>query len=63
MAKVPCASRGHTVGYYSTATGSIGWQLGAQSRTIVFLFMTEESLTASAAQTDGRRLAMRPWPR
>ena len=36
---------GHTVGYYSTATGSIGWQAGAQSKAIVFLFMTEESLT------------------
>ncbi|MFL9899527.1 YSC84-related protein [Paraburkholderia fungorum] len=35
---------GHTVGYYSTATGSIGWQIGAQSRAIVFLFMTDESL-------------------
>ncbi|MEA3085264.1 MAG: hypothetical protein QOC89_2961 [Paraburkholderia sp.] len=35
---------GHTTGYYSTATGSIGWQIGAQSRAIVFLFMTEESL-------------------
>lgn len=35
---------GHTVGYYSTATGSVGWQIGAQSRAIVFLFMTDESL-------------------
>jgi lipid-binding SYLF domain-containing protein len=35
---------GQTIGYYSTATGSIGWQIGAQSRAIVFLFMTEESL-------------------
>lgn len=35
---------GHTVGYYSTATGSIGWQIGAQSRAIVFLFMTEDAL-------------------
>lgn len=35
---------GRTVGYYSTATGSIGWQIGAQSRAIVFLFMTDESL-------------------
>jgi lipid-binding SYLF domain-containing protein len=52
MAKVPCASRGHTVGYYSTATGSIGWQLGAQSRAIVFLFMTEESLNRFPS-TDG----------
>ncbi|MFM0667847.1 BPSL1445 family SYLF domain-containing lipoprotein [Paraburkholderia sediminicola] len=36
---------GRTAGYYSTATGSIGWQIGAQSRAIVFLFMTDESLT------------------
>ena len=36
---------GHTVGYYSTATGSIGWQAGAQSKAIIFLFMTEDSLT------------------
>jgi lipid-binding SYLF domain-containing protein len=35
---------GRTVGYYSTATGSIGWQAGAQSKAIVFLFMTEDSL-------------------
>ena len=35
---------GRTVGYYSTATGSIGWQAGAQSKAIIFLFMTEESL-------------------
>lgn len=35
---------GLTVGYYSTATGSIGWQIGAQARAIIFLFMTEESL-------------------
>lgn len=34
----------HTVGYYSTVTGSIGWQIGAQSRAIVLLFMTQESL-------------------
>ena len=33
-----------TVGYYSTTTGSIGWQIGAQSRAIVFLFMTEAAL-------------------
>ncbi|CAB3773530.1 BPSL1445 family SYLF domain-containing lipoprotein [Paraburkholderia humisilvae] len=43
---------GHTVGYYSTATGSIGWQIGAQSRAIVFLFMTEESLNRFRS-TDG----------
>ncbi len=35
---------GQTTGYYSTTTGSIGWQIGAQSRAIVFLFMTEAAL-------------------
>lgn len=35
---------GRTVGYYSTTTGSIGLQIGAQSKAIIFLFMTEDSL-------------------
>lgn len=35
---------GRTVGYYSTATGSLGWQIGAQSRAIIFLFMTDDAL-------------------
>jgi lipid-binding SYLF domain-containing protein len=43
---------GRTVGYYSMVTGSIGWQIGAQSRAIVFLFMTDESLDRFRS-TDG----------
>jgi len=35
---------GRTVGYYSTATASIGWQIGAQSMAIVFIFMTDDAL-------------------
>ncbi|WP_233852720.1 BPSL1445 family SYLF domain-containing lipoprotein [Paraburkholderia sp. HD33-4] len=35
---------GHTVGYYSTLAGSFGLQIGAQSKALVFLFMTQESL-------------------
>ena len=31
-------------GYYRTTTGSVGWQIGAQSRALVFLFMTEDAL-------------------
>lgn len=31
-------------GYYSTITGSLGLQVGAQSRALVLLFMTQESL-------------------
>ncbi|MCY1221285.1 hypothetical protein D3C81_930580 [compost metagenome] len=36
--------RGTTVGYYSTTTGSIGFQFGAQSKALIFLFMTRDAL-------------------
>ena len=35
---------GRVDGYYRTTTGSVGWQIGAQSRSLVFLFMTEDAL-------------------
>lgn len=35
---------GQHAGYYSTSSGSIGFQAGAQSRAIVILFMTDEAL-------------------
>ncbi|CAE6815785.1 hypothetical protein R75461_05862 [Paraburkholderia nemoris] len=35
---------GQTAGYYSTAGGSFGLQIGAQSKAIIFLFMTEDAL-------------------
>jgi lipid-binding SYLF domain-containing protein len=35
---------GHTAGYNNTITASIGFQLGAQARSIVILFMTREAL-------------------
>ncbi|MFL9960935.1 YSC84-related protein [Paraburkholderia sediminicola] len=35
---------GASVGYYSTASGSFGLQAGAQSKAIIFLFMTQDSL-------------------
>lgn len=35
---------GSTVGYYSTISGSLGLQAGAQSKAIIFLFMTQDSL-------------------
>ena len=35
---------GHIEGYYRTTTGSVGWQIGAQSRALVFLFLTEDAL-------------------
>ena len=35
---------GNTVDYYRTSSGSIGFQLGAQAKSIVIAFMTKESL-------------------
>jgi lipid-binding SYLF domain-containing protein len=36
---------GKTVDYYSTAAASIGFQLGAQSKSVVVVFMTSEALS------------------
>ena len=36
--------RGRTVGYYNTASASIGFQLGAQARSVIIMFMTPEAL-------------------
>lgn len=35
---------GKNVDYYSTASASFGLQIGAQSKAVVFLFMTQEAL-------------------
>ncbi|TKC87974.1 hypothetical protein FAZ69_17100 [Trinickia terrae] len=35
---------GQTTGYYSTLGGSFGLQIGAQSKAIIFAFMTQEAL-------------------
>jgi lipid-binding SYLF domain-containing protein len=35
---------GASVGYYSTASGSFGLQAGAQSKAVIFLFMTQDAL-------------------
>jgi len=43
---------GKTAGYYSTASGSLGLQIGAQSKAIIFFFMTQEAL-AKFRESDG----------
>jgi lipid-binding SYLF domain-containing protein len=35
---------GNTVDYYNTAAASIGFQLGAQSKTVILVFMQQEAL-------------------
>lgn len=37
--------KGNTVDYYNTAAASIGFQLGAQSKTMILLFMTKNALS------------------
>jgi len=37
---------GSTVDYYRTASGSIGFQFGAQSKSIVIIFMTRDALNS-----------------
>ena len=37
---------GKTVGYYSTAAASFGLQAGAQSKAVIFLFMTHDALSS-----------------
>lgn len=37
-------THGKVAGYYRTTSGSVGWQIGAQSRALVFLFMTQDAL-------------------
>lgn len=47
---------GHTSGYYSTTSGSIGLQAGGQSRSVIYVFNTQEALQrfkASSGWTAG----------
>ncbi|WP_179403992.1 BPSL1445 family SYLF domain-containing lipoprotein [Burkholderia guangdongensis] len=43
---------GSTVGYYNTSSVSVGLQAGAQSKAIIFLFMTQDALDKFRS-TDG----------
>jgi lipid-binding SYLF domain-containing protein len=36
---------GRTVGYYNTVAASFGFQIGAQARSVIIMFMTPEALT------------------
>jgi len=36
---------GRSVDYYNLVTGSLGFQIGAQSKAMIFLFMTDEALS------------------
>ena len=46
MVKGLCGSEGKTVEYYSTMAASIGFQLGAQTKSIILVFTKEDALKA-----------------
>ncbi len=49
--------RGRTAGYYNDVSGSFGFQLGAQARSIVIMFMTQEALD-KFARRDGWKVGV-----
>ena len=49
--------RGRTVGYYNTASASIGFQLGAQARSTIIMFMTPDALAGFQA-VDGWKVGV-----
>jgi lipid-binding SYLF domain-containing protein len=48
---------GQTAGYYNILSGSIGFQLGAQARSVIIMFMTEQAL-AQFQVTDGWKVGI-----
>jgi lipid-binding SYLF domain-containing protein len=48
---------GKTVGYYNTISASFGFQLGAQARSVIIMFMTPEAL-AGFRRVDGFKIGV-----
>jgi lipid-binding SYLF domain-containing protein len=48
---------GRTAGYYNTLAASVGFQLGAQARSVIIMFMTPEAL-ASFRRIDGWKVGV-----
>lgn len=48
---------GRTRGYYNTVSASVGFQLGAQARSVIIIFMTDEAL-AKFRRTDGFKIGV-----
>ena len=49
--------RQQTLGYYSTVSASFGFQLGAQARSVILMFMTERALQRFR-NTDGWKIGV-----
>jgi lipid-binding SYLF domain-containing protein len=44
--------RGRTAGYFNIISGSIGFQLGAQARSVIIMFMTESALAGFQSDSE-----------
>ena len=49
--------RGRSAGYYNIISGSIGFQFGAQARSVIIMFMTDAAL-AGFQHTDGWKVGV-----
>jgi lipid-binding SYLF domain-containing protein len=49
--------RGRNAGYYNIISGSIGFQFGAQARSVIIMFMTESAL-AGFQRSDGWKVGV-----
>ena len=49
--------RGRTAGFYNIVSASIGFQFGAQARSVIIMFMTEAAL-AQFQRTDGWKVGV-----
>jgi lipid-binding SYLF domain-containing protein len=49
--------RGKTAGFYNIISGSIGFQFGAQARSVIIMFMTDSAL-AGFQRTDGWKVGV-----
>jgi lipid-binding SYLF domain-containing protein len=50
-------TRGHTLEYYNVVSASVGLQFGAQARSVIIVFMTEDAL-ASFRRVDGWKVGV-----
>lgn len=49
--------RGQPAGFYNIASASVGFQLGAQARTVIIMFMTDDAL-GQFQRTDGFKVGV-----
>ena len=57
MARAPCSFVAATAGHYTCVSASSGFQLGAQARSLIILFMTEQAL-ADFGRTNGWKVGV-----